>query len=374
MPTLNLSLPDPISDSDSIPNEFEDVPESLCLVRNCPSPQCAVQDCNSGSRNAFPFPEDINLLQAWLQNCKKLRGGKVNNAKICSSHFCEDDFERETYNAISKERDKLLLKKDAVPSLNLGSELAQDIRETLVKDDTVKLVSASEMTYSNRMQNRRFKRVTDTLIKQAEQESTKKESVGVQCNDFECCDSKVKLHEKTLQCQNMTLVNLKKTQTIFELKKSVKRLNSKSYKSKLIEAVLEKAEFSKAERKSILKPNQKRVMYGKEDIVKAIVLRGAGAKAYETMRANSVTKLPHRTTIERWLRNIKCAPGFQNEGIRILKEMGKESKKPTMYKYGVLCFDEVAIKPRYEMDMRTQTIYPPANKLQMVMLRGLCLP
>ena len=65
------------------------------------------------------------------------------------------------------------------------------------------------------------------------------------------------------------------------------------------------------------------------------------------------------------------ARGFQDDSIDVLEKMAKKSDNK-LYKHALLAFDEVAIKgDEVEMDKRTQTVYGPHSKMQVVSIRGL---
>ena len=170
-----------------------------------------------------------------------------------------------------------------------------------------------------------------------------------------------------------TLNNQKRTK-ISRLKKTVKRLESKPHTDLVVkkgtEKILETANFTPAMTRSIMNPG-KRVKYGKEDIVRALVIRCLGEKAFRHMRKTASYKIPTRQTQERWLGDLMSSmPGFQTDAIKAVKIQGEKSKDVRFHE-AILTFDEMSLKQKMEMHMKTQTIFGPHKKAQTVMMRGL---
>ncbi|KAJ8948575.1 hypothetical protein NQ318_007579 [Aromia moschata] len=88
--------------------------------------RCAVYDCNTNNRpknnfKFFGFPKDEKLKAKCRHLCKREGTFNVNNARICSNHFVDEDYERNLRHQLLGYQPKRFrsLKKEAVPSNNL---------------------------------------------------------------------------------------------------------------------------------------------------------------------------------------------------------------------------------------------------------------
>ena len=84
---------------------------------------CAVAICKSPNGPGIlyhAFPKDPELRVQWIQAC--MRKDPINpvHAEICSNHFVEDDYDRDLKYELLGLPKRKRLKKDAVPSQNLG--------------------------------------------------------------------------------------------------------------------------------------------------------------------------------------------------------------------------------------------------------------
>lgn len=99
--------------------------------------RCAVFGCNVDNKckksftpgtRFFPFPKDKDKLQAvWKHVCKREDKFNIKNARVCSKHFSDDDYERNLKHELLGYTPKnyRTLKKNAVPSKNLPNMLRQ---------------------------------------------------------------------------------------------------------------------------------------------------------------------------------------------------------------------------------------------------------
>ena len=169
-------------------------------------------------------------------------------------------------------------------------------------------------------------------------------------------------------------LNNQKRAKISRLKKTVKRLESKPHTDLLVnkgtKKILETANFTPAMSRSIMNPG-KGVHYGKEDIVRALVSRCLGEKAFRHMRKTASYKIPSRQTQERWLGDLMSSmPGFQTDAITAIKVEGEKSKDERFHE-AIITFDEMSLAQKMEMHMKTQQIFGPHKKVMTVMMRGL---
>ncbi|KAJ8950219.1 hypothetical protein NQ318_006193 [Aromia moschata] len=88
--------------------------------------RCAVYGYNTNNRSKnnfkfFGFPKDEKLKAKWRHMSKREDTFNVNNARICSNHFVDEDYERNLRHELFGYQPKRFrsLKKEAVPSKNL---------------------------------------------------------------------------------------------------------------------------------------------------------------------------------------------------------------------------------------------------------------
>ena len=330
-----------------------------------------------------------------MSYCKQLKKGlKFSNSKICSSHFLNDDFDLEIYNDPETfvKRVKRLLKANAIPSVNIEREVPNDnpsenIEKKVLNDVLTKMDENNEILLrkpndlvknenvcnscgnffaKKSTKSSRTQRFDKRLLakKSPIKIKIKQNNVGFQC-DIPCnCSDKV---------TNLAVKNVNATLEIFSLKKESKRLQSKKYLNTYMDEVLRNRGHTKAERRCMMNPKQNRALYSQDDVARAVVLKGISSKAFNYERNRKVLPIPSKRTQERWLSRIKCLPGYLKSTIDMIKTLSEKSGLEH-FNETILAFDEVAIHQRYEMDLKTQTIYGNHKKLQMVMARGLVCP
>ena len=87
--------------------------KNICAVAICPSPPEA---------SYHRFPKDEKLQKIWIQLCKRKDNVNAKTAKVCSSHFKSEDYERDLRNELLNLPTRKILKPGALPSLNLLPE------------------------------------------------------------------------------------------------------------------------------------------------------------------------------------------------------------------------------------------------------------
>ncbi|KAJ8952425.1 hypothetical protein NQ318_014517 [Aromia moschata] len=100
--------------------------------------RCAVYGYNTNNRSKnnfkfFGFPKDYKLKAKWRHLCKPEDTFNINNARICSNHFVDEDYERNLRYELFGYQPKRFrsLKKEAVPSKNLPNR--EKIRARLIE-------------------------------------------------------------------------------------------------------------------------------------------------------------------------------------------------------------------------------------------------
>ncbi|XP_046994485.1 uncharacterized protein LOC124606543 [Schistocerca americana] len=66
---------------------------------------CAVAECSNSGRKTegviyHRFPKNVELQRKWIARCKREDKINVNNARVCSEHFCESDYKRDLQNEL----------------------------------------------------------------------------------------------------------------------------------------------------------------------------------------------------------------------------------------------------------------------------------
>jgi hypothetical protein len=145
-------------------------------------------------------------------------------------------------------------------------------------------------------------------------------------------------------------------------------LQSKSQARKLVSSELEKY-FTPRQTKKII--SQKRVTWSEEDIVKGLMICSLSKKTYQFIRKKNLFPLPAISTLRKWVSRFECLPGILSDVLTILKKQITAEANGT-YKLGVLAFDEVELKKKYEYFQKQDCVFPAHKKAQVAMIRGLC--
>ncbi|XP_049768982.1 peroxynitrite isomerase THAP4-like isoform X6 [Schistocerca cancellata] len=89
---------------------------------------CAIAGCTNHSRQVNKlgikfhiFPKKSETKQKWINACKRADSFSVENARVCSIHFTDLDYERDLKSELLNIPSKRKLKTDAVPTLNIPS-------------------------------------------------------------------------------------------------------------------------------------------------------------------------------------------------------------------------------------------------------------
>lgn len=120
---------------------------------------CAVALCsNIGHKEShlsfFSFPKEPSLRKKWIFNCFRKDNFNPNTSYVCSDHFEESYFEN--FLKVKLVGGKLLLKRHAIPKLNLHKKSSEEIPET---------------SRSKRFKKYHRKEIIDNLTTEAQPES-----------------------------------------------------------------------------------------------------------------------------------------------------------------------------------------------------------
>ena len=85
-----------------------------------PGCSCSVAICSSPKEAIYhTFPKNSHTEKLWIIACKREGTINVKNARICSKHFKDDDYERDLQHELLNLPPRKRLKADAVPSVGL---------------------------------------------------------------------------------------------------------------------------------------------------------------------------------------------------------------------------------------------------------------
>lgn len=194
--------------------------------------ECAVSTCSNNSRktgnsvsyHTFPLRDDIRKL--WIIACK--RGDSFlnpNTARVCSEHFCSDDYARNLQaELLGFVPARKYLKEDAVPHLNLPKMLTQQ--------SPLSSVSCRETPRQQRKDKREIRKRALSHIEEISPKkmkidfSTNTESVEISCNDCISLRNKISKDESKMKTMLLRMKCLERENN--SLKKKVKKLQKEN--------------------------------------------------------------------------------------------------------------------------------------------------
>lgn len=157
------------------------------------------------------------------------------------------------------------------------------------------------------------------------------------------------------------------------LKKKVKRLQTEKTKvtkriiKENVHNVLKKI-FTTKQIDVLMSNEKKRVKWGIEDISAAIVLRSVSPKAYRFLRKTHYP-LPGLSTLRKWASRMELKEGILSDIVFLMKK-----KSPALQlhqKLCMICFDEIYISQKMEIDKSKEQVVGSHKTVQVGMVRGL---
>jgi len=127
--------------------------------------------------------------------------------------------------------------------------------------------------------------------------------------------------------------------------------------------------FTPGQVKKLMFSKDKRIKWSAEDISSAIALRSVSAKAYNYLREVKKIPLPCIQTLRNWNANFDVQPGILKDVLKIMHIKGRDLS--AIEKLIVICFDEIYISNKIDLERRQQKIYGPYTKSQFIMARSL---
>ena len=140
-----------------------------------------------------------------------------------------------------------------------------------------------------------------------------------------------------------------------------------SKKAAIVDQLVEDDVLSAAQVRQIVK--RRRICWNAGDISKALGLRCLTRKGYKYVRKVLNIPLPSASTLSRWSRNFRVAPGIMEAASAVLEAAVKGMDD--MQRLCVISFDEMSLDSRYCYDASSDQVLR-GSKLQLLMVRGLC--
>lgn len=118
----------------------------------------------------------------------------------------------------------------------------------------------------------------------------------------------------------------------------------------------------------LLHEKKSKVKWSIEDIASAIALRSLSPKAYRYLRKNNFP-LPGLSTLKEWASRLDLSVGVLKDILTLMKNKASDMEFPA--KICVLCFDEIHISRKVEIEKKKEQVYGPHKKVQVGIVRGL---
>ena len=168
--------------------------------------------------------------------------------------------------------------------------------------------------------------------------------------------------------QNLVTRNQNLIEENLRLKKEIKLVKSPKHRKSVATAEFKKY-FSASQTKSIM--TGKRVVWSKKDIVNGLMLYCQSKKSYLFIRKKKLFPIPSVTSLKKWVNKLQILPGILYDVLAILEKSISSSPDP-LSKLGVLVFDEMDLKRKFEYFKKQDRVFGPSKKVQVAMVRGLC--
>lgn len=163
------------------------------------------------------------------------------------------------------------------------------------------------------------------------------------------CSTRNSLNEKRKKLKNLRKRANRYKKKNCDLRKIILELKKRSFLADEYADMLEnlsKTSYALFQRQLLKSSNPKLVkIYDERLRAFSITLNFLSPKAYDFVRDQFDTCLPHRRTIGRWYTTVNASAGFSNEVLRVLRDKCKEEKL-----IFALMFDGMAIRKRIDWD------------------------
>lgn len=323
---------------------------------------CAIASCTNHGRqgsklgiNFHTFPKNNETKQKWINACKRADSFSVDNARVCSIHFADSDYERDLKSELLNLPPKRKLKPDAVPTLHLPSS-SVDLRGSN-EPNNEREIRAQKRSYRKEVEE-----ILQVNILPTNEETTSRENINYENKQCCKCDT-VGLCQK-LEIMEKEIKELRQKNT--NLQDRLSRCNDELLKTKHSLKVVE-GSFSDCQQQVVMKGRC--TNWSSEDIAKAATLRCISYKALSFVRDVLKYPLPSEVTIKRRLRQFSVPPGFIDLSLTVMKTQSK--LLTTFEKDVILSFDEMKVNSDLCFDQVEEIIRGPHNNAQVAVIRSL---
>ncbi|XP_030766331.1 uncharacterized protein LOC115890293 [Sitophilus oryzae] len=299
-----------------------------------PGRRCAVFSCNNSAfatkrskldiiYHNFPKaknPVSKNTLKEWVLRCRRADNFNPANSSICSIHFKDTDYDRDLRNELLGLPVRKLLKKSAIPTLNLPGQEDQPISEREKRFEAkVKIEQECHRKEEiDKVLSEEWKSVLPATKRQSilERNNIQPLQQNIDHKEYEKLLDKynslrtdMKVLKRKLLLQNKQLKYYKKRKPkkekiTFEEDKSVNALR-RVFTNNQIDMILKR---------------KKRINWSMEEMNKAFALYCLCKKSYVYVKTKLNYPLPGLSTLRKWALQIKAQPDLLGHVCSFLKE------------------------------------------------------
>nr|XP_040583490.1 uncharacterized protein LOC121132109 [Lepeophtheirus salmonis] len=222
--------------------------------------------------------------------------------KICSSHFTDENYERDLKNELLGKAAGKKLKKDTIPSLKLFNSVVDDgdpnPRED-ERDERLAKRQRREMLHQV-MREVETKAKEDSIFDKTTSVEVKPEIATTRfqtVKDFhtKLLKNKIKVLQNQLQSLRESLNLYKKAYVRFKSKKSIKQLVRKE----LLKW------HTPSQTNMLIAKAKSKTRWEKEDIINGLALNSLSSRTYKYIRDKKLFPLPSVTTLKRWIKDFE---------------------------------------------------------------------
>ncbi|KAF0308512.1 Transposable element P transposase [Amphibalanus amphitrite] len=343
---------------------------SYCAVATCRSYRRTGKFC---TKSFFRFPKDPATCATWVHRCSRQDPINVLQARICSDHFLDSDYDPSyLVKASLMPGVSPCLKTDAVPTQNLRSAGSSG--------------PAQQSTRASRSDRRQMKSLAQDIINTEGASSSlsdRSRSISLDAsNQMEWSPAATDLpagevqylspleEVQKLSQQNRRLklrMEKQKRQWRQERQMLLRKLRVAERKAHKLQKLLRLGVVTEKQVSTVQSGH--RVQWTAEDISRALGLRCRSRKAYEYVQQVMHLPLPSAATLSRWIRGFRVTPGVIEAALAVLR--AAVQGMGALERLCVVSFDEMALSSRYCYDASADQILQ-GSKLQLLMVRGLC--
>nr|XP_022904587.1 uncharacterized protein LOC111416728 isoform X2 [Onthophagus taurus] len=270
-----------------------------CSVSSCKMTHVLAQDMKK-KISFFSFPKETNLKNIWIKRCDRKGTMTAKRPRICSLHFRSEDFKRDLQSELQNLPPKLILKKGALPSLNLGKynleECAVETERT-ENDDSARTTGVPQLKLILLNLHEEVNVSSNTVVTNVEDKDERIILLNAE---------NLRL-KKTIMQQQLTINKYRKKINSLQTENRQQKQSISLLKSKHVEKKVQdqfKNIFTPKQLEVILK-NKKIVHWQEEDITRAYTIRYFSKNCYNYLRDELHYPLPGISTLQSWAAKLK---------------------------------------------------------------------